>query len=134
MLRSSPFLVFYAWFLLISAYIYSMNLTEEELPSIIKGINMKQIGFVKVQHLPCNPLLVKCLFTAMFWITLRQYMHERFTERQSSALADMVAPLQVTVGTATGKLDKSVLIKIIFSSLISMPIRLMNVLLFRVLK
>ncbi|XP_049822868.1 piezo-type mechanosensitive ion channel component isoform X3 [Aethina tumida] len=102
MLRSSPFLVFYAWFLLISAYIYSMNLTEEELPSIIKGINMKQIGFVKVQHLPCNPLLVKCLFTAMFWITLRQYMHERFTERQSSALADMVAPLQVTVGTATG--------------------------------
>ncbi|CAH0558079.1 unnamed protein product [Brassicogethes aeneus] len=102
MLRSSPFLVIYAWFLLISAYIYSMNLTEDELPSNVQGINLAQIGFVKVTHLPCNPLLVKCLFTAMFWITLRQYMHERMTQRQSSALADMVSPLQVTVGTATG--------------------------------
>ncbi|XP_076270339.1 piezo type mechanosensitive ion channel component isoform X8 [Rhynchophorus ferrugineus] len=101
MLRSSPFLVFYAWFLLISAYIYSMNLTEEELPSVIQGINLSQIGFVKVSILPCNPLLVKCLYTCMFWITLRQYMQERLIERQSSALADMVAPLQLTVGAAT---------------------------------
>ncbi|CAH1133196.1 unnamed protein product [Ceutorhynchus assimilis] len=101
MLRSSPFLVFYAWFLLISAYIYSMNLTETELPSFIKGINLAQIGFVKVTTLPCNPLLVKCLYTCMFWVTLRQYMQERLIERQTSALADMVAPLQLTVGAAT---------------------------------
>lgn len=102
MLRTSPFLVFYAWFLLISAYIYSMDLTESELPSIVKHINLAQIGFVKVTHLPCKPLLVKCLYTTMFWITLRQYMQERQEARQNSALADMVAPLQVTVGTATG--------------------------------
>lgn len=102
MLRSSPFLVFYAWFLLISAYIYSMNLTESELPSSVKGINLAQFGFVKVHTLPCNPLLVKCLFTVMFWIALRQYMHEKKEQRQNSAIADMVAPLQVTVGTATG--------------------------------
>lgn len=102
MLRSSPFLVIYAWFLLLSAYIYSMDLTEEELPSSIKGINFAQIGFQKVTVLPCNPLLVKCLYTVMFWITLRQYIQERREARQTSALADMVAPLQVTVGTATG--------------------------------
>lgn len=102
MLRSSPFLVIYAWFLLLSAYIYSMDLTEEELPSSIQGINLAQIGFDKVKVLPCNPLLVKCLYTVMFWITLRQYVQERKEARQSSALADMVAPLQVTVGTATG--------------------------------
>lgn len=106
MLRSSPFLVFYAWFLLISAYIYSLNSTEEEIPSHIQGFNLAQIGFVKVTQLPCNPLLVKCLYTLMFWIALRQYMHEKMEERQTSALADMVAPLQVTVGTATGVRDE----------------------------
>ncbi|XP_025831153.1 piezo-type mechanosensitive ion channel component [Agrilus planipennis] len=102
MLRSSPFLVFYAWFLLISAYIYSMNLTEDELPSHIKNINLAQIGFQKVTELPCNPLLVKCLYTAMFWITLRQYMQERKEAQRSNTLADMVAPLQVTVTTVQG--------------------------------
>ncbi|CAH1368339.1 unnamed protein product [Tenebrio molitor] len=100
MLRSSPFLVIYAWFLLISAYIYSMNLFENELPSTVQGINLAQIGFQKITVLPCNPLLVKCLFTGMFWITLRQYVQERKAERQNNALADMAAPLQVTVGTA----------------------------------
>lgn len=101
MLRSSPFLVLYAWFLLLSAYVYSMNLTEDELPSSVIGINLAQVGFEKITVLPCNPLFVKCLYTIMFWITLRQYVKERREARQSSALADMVAPLQVTVGAAT---------------------------------
>lgn len=101
MLRSSPFLVMYAQFLLISAYIYSMDLTEEELPSKIQNINLAQIGFQKITVLPCKQLFVKCLYTAMFWVTLRQFMYERQEARQTSALADMVAPLQVTVGTAT---------------------------------
>lgn len=102
MLRSSPFLVTYAWFLLISAYIYSMNLTESELPTTIEGIDMSEIGFQKVKVLPCNPLLVKCLFTAMFWITLRQFVRERIEERQTTALADLASPLQVSVGAAAG--------------------------------
>lgn len=83
-----------------------MDLTEDELPSVIKNINLAQIGFQKVTSLPYLHLLVKCLYTVMFWITLRQYMQERREARQSSALADMVAPLQVTVGTATGTLFK----------------------------
>ncbi|XP_045471013.1 piezo-type mechanosensitive ion channel component isoform X4 [Harmonia axyridis] len=102
MLRSSPFLVLYAWFLLISAYVFCMNLTDAELPSEVQGINLAQIGFVKINVLPFDSLAVKCLFTGMFWITLRQYMQERIAERQNSALADMVAPLQVSVGAAAG--------------------------------
>lgn len=80
-----------------------MDLTEDELPSEIENINFAQIGFEKVTFLPCKQLFVKCLYTTMFWITLRQYMKERKEAKQTSALADMVAPLQVTVGTATGE-------------------------------
>lgn len=105
MLRSSPLLVIYAWFLLLSAYIYSMNLTDSELPSTIEGYSLEEIGFQKITSYPCVPLFVKSLYTIMFWVTLRQFMQERMEERQTSALADMVAPLQVTVGTATGKLS-----------------------------
>lgn len=80
-----------------------MNLTNAELPSKVQGVNLAQIGFVKIRVLPFDSLAVKCLFTGMFWITLRQYMQERISERQSSALADMVAPLEVSVGAAAGK-------------------------------
>jgi len=41
------------------------------------------------------------LYTLFFWITLRQYMQERFERRNTSALEDMAAPLQITVGPAT---------------------------------
>lgn len=108
MLRSSPVLIVYAWFLLLSAYIYSMDLTEAELPTKIGDIKLSQIGFQKVTVLPYQDLLVKAVYTTMFWITLRQYMQERREARQSSALADMVAPLQVTVGTAAGKSPKTI--------------------------
>lgn len=37
----------------------------------------------------------------MFLITLRQYTAERTRQRRSSALRDMVAPLHVSVSTAT---------------------------------
>lgn len=74
----------------------------DELPKSINGIDLEPIGFVKIDELPCKYLFIKCLFTCMFWITLRQFMKERQEAKQTSALADMVAPLQVTVGTATG--------------------------------
>jgi predicted PurR-regulated permease PerM len=41
------------------------------------------------------------LYTLFFWITLRQFMQERFERRNTSALEDMAAPLQITVGPAT---------------------------------
>ncbi|XP_017768658.1 PREDICTED: piezo-type mechanosensitive ion channel component isoform X3 [Nicrophorus vespilloides] len=113
MLRSSPFLVLYAWFLLISAYIYSMNLTDEELPVIIYNIDLAQIGFQKIRIMACTPLFIKCLFTTMFWITLKQYVKEREDARNISVLADMTAPLQISVGAVTDestkKKDKEIL-------------------------
>ncbi|CAH1971749.1 unnamed protein product [Acanthoscelides obtectus] len=104
MLRSSPFLVIYAWFLLISAYIYSVDV---DLPATFEGLDLAEIGFVKMIHLPCAPLFVKCLYTTMFWVTLRQYIQERAEERHSSALADMAAPLQITVGAASAGTNRS---------------------------
>lgn len=37
----------------------------------------------------------------MFWITMRQYTAEKMRQRRSSALRDMIAPLHVSVSTAT---------------------------------
>lgn len=67
----------------------------------MRGISLIQIGFIKDPCLPCRHLLMKSVFTLMFWITLRQLAQERRQQRQSSTLADMVAPLQVTLGAAT---------------------------------
>ncbi|XP_052124815.1 piezo-type mechanosensitive ion channel component isoform X3 [Frankliniella occidentalis] len=101
MLHCSPFLVTYALFLLIAQYVYSLDLTE--LPENVNStINLKQIGFEKpINVSPSKPVLIKSLYTVMFWITLRQYMQERWQARNTSALADMAAPLQITVTTAT---------------------------------
>ncbi|XP_059615886.1 piezo-type mechanosensitive ion channel component isoform X4 [Phlebotomus argentipes] len=106
MLQSSPFVVIYAELLLLAQYIYGMDLNEDELPATIdiKGINLSQIGLVKYTYLPCGPLIMKTIFTLMFWVTLRQMTKERREQRQTSTLADMVAPLQVTVGAATADL------------------------------
>ncbi|XP_017788930.1 PREDICTED: piezo-type mechanosensitive ion channel component [Habropoda laboriosa] len=101
MMKCSPFIVCYAMLLLLMQFIYSMDLTEEELPTEINGINMSEIGFSKADRLSRWHLVVKCLFISMFWITMRQYTAERSNQRRSSALRDMVAPLHVSVSTAT---------------------------------
>ncbi|XP_043794747.1 piezo-type mechanosensitive ion channel component isoform X2 [Apis laboriosa] len=101
MMKCSPFIVFYSMLLVIVQYVYSMDLTEEELPTQINGIQVSEIGFIKTDQLSCWHLVVKCLFLSMFWITMRQYTVERSRERRSSALRDMVAPLHVSVSTAT---------------------------------
>lgn len=43
---------------------------------------------------------------SMFWITMRQYMAERQKQRRTSALRDMVAPLHVSVSTATTAMNQ----------------------------
>ncbi|XP_018346601.1 PREDICTED: piezo-type mechanosensitive ion channel component isoform X2 [Trachymyrmex septentrionalis] len=101
MMKCSPFIVFYATLLLLGQYVYSMDLTDEELPRVVSGVKISEIGFSKADELGRWHLIVKCLFISMFWITMRQYMAERKQQRRSSALRDMVAPLHVTVSTAT---------------------------------
>ncbi|XP_068981162.1 piezo-type mechanosensitive ion channel component isoform X6 [Bombus flavifrons] len=105
MMKCSPFIVIYAMLLLLVQYIYSMDLTEEELPTKINGISVSEIGFSKSEQLSRWHLVVKCLFISMFWITMRQYTAERTRQRRSSALRDMVAPLHVSVSTATAAMN-----------------------------
>ncbi|XP_023298570.2 piezo-type mechanosensitive ion channel component isoform X4 [Lucilia cuprina] len=107
MMRSSPFIVIYGELLLIAQYIYGMDLNNDELPSKvdISGINLKQIGFERPQEngmQPCIPLIVKTSFLLMFWVTLRQFFKEKTDKRRDSTLADIFAPLQLSVGHSIG--------------------------------
>lgn len=106
MLKSSPFIVFYSLFLLLATYIYCLDLNNDELPAYVStpGINLAQIGFIRYTEFPIFHILLKSLFIIMFWITMRQMFVEHKEKRQKSTLADMVAPLQVTVGAATADL------------------------------
>ncbi|KAJ0182013.1 hypothetical protein K1T71_002735, partial [Dendrolimus kikuchii] len=106
MLKTSPILVCYAMLLLIAQYIYGMNLYESELPSNITEVNLRQIGLGRTEGEPCVPLLIKSLFTCMFWVTLRQRVQEIRQRRQSTAITDMAAPLQLTVSTAASVLEE----------------------------
>uniref|UniRef100_A0A8D9ARX6 Piezo-type mechanosensitive ion channel component n=1 Tax=Cacopsylla melanoneura TaxID=428564 RepID=A0A8D9ARX6_9HEMI len=106
MLRSSPVLVFYAEFLLVAQYLYGMDLEDSELP-YIDADGSDQIGFNKVGHYAFKPLIIKTLFTSMFWITLRQYMQERCESQQNSAVRDLMSPLQISVGAAMGTESKT---------------------------
>ncbi|XP_075153442.1 piezo type mechanosensitive ion channel component isoform X2 [Haematobia irritans] len=102
MMRSSLFIVIYAELLLIAQYIYGMDLTNDELPSkiYITGINLQQIGFERPKDnemQPCVPLIVKTSFLLMFWVTMRQFFKEKTEKRRDSTLADMFAPLHLSV-------------------------------------
>ena len=59
MMKCSPFIVTYAMLLLLVQYIYSMDLTEEELPTKINGISVSEIGFIKADQLSRWHLVVK---------------------------------------------------------------------------
>ncbi|XP_034129678.1 piezo-type mechanosensitive ion channel component isoform X9 [Drosophila guanche] len=105
MMRSSPFIVLYAEVLLVAQYIYGMDLNNNELPTKVStaGINLQQIGFERPieNHMrPCVPLIVKTAFVLMFWVTSRQFFKEKRDRRRDSTLADIIAPLQITVGSA----------------------------------
>ncbi|XP_017954206.1 piezo-type mechanosensitive ion channel component isoform X9 [Drosophila navojoa] len=105
MMRSSPFIVLYAELLLVAQYIYGMDLNNNELPTKVStaGINLQQIGFERPieNHMrPCVPLIVKTAFVLMFWVTSRQFFKEKRDRRRDSTLADIIAPLQITVGSA----------------------------------
>ncbi|XP_053201557.1 piezo-type mechanosensitive ion channel component-like isoform X3 [Panonychus citri] len=80
-LKSSFCLVIYAILLLLSQYIFSLDLREDELPQFIGTINLNEIGLKKYFDMSYKPLALKTIFTCMFWITLRQYSEERALSR-----------------------------------------------------
>ncbi|EEB17348.1 conserved hypothetical protein [Pediculus humanus corporis] len=102
MLRSSPYIVVYAEFLLLSQYIFAMDLTEEELPTVVNEVRLDHIGFVKPLNNHMSPILVKTLFTFMFLLTMRQFCRERKEEKENSNLYDLSAPLRLSANTASG--------------------------------
>ncbi|XP_015127425.1 piezo-type mechanosensitive ion channel component isoform X5 [Diachasma alloeum] len=105
MMKCSPFIVTYGTLLVLVGYVFSMNLTEDELPTVIDGFSLSEMGFSKTGQLSSYHLIVKCAFMTMFWITMRQYMSEKIRDQRSSTLRDMVAPLHVTVSAATSAMQ-----------------------------
>lgn len=55
-LKSSFALVLYAISLLISQYIFSLDLTDQELPLVIGNIDLQEIGFKKYHYFSYEPL------------------------------------------------------------------------------
>lgn len=59
MMKCSPFIVFYASLLLLGQFIYFMDLTEQELPTMINGMKISEIGFSKADKLSRWHLVVQ---------------------------------------------------------------------------
>ncbi|VDK64254.1 unnamed protein product [Anisakis simplex] len=106
--KISPYIAFYAQALVLIQFIYSLDLTQAELPDENPGflrqtlyqiivmskheqIKMKlnlgdlQIGFEKPRTAPpCRSILLKFMFTVLFWITVKQRTIEK---RRGEAVA-----------------------------------------------
>lgn len=77
MMISSPFLVIYAVCLLIINYVYGMKFSNDELPPVLNGVNMQQIGLIKYEKYAVIHLLLKSLLTIPFWLTMRTMFQEK---------------------------------------------------------
>uniref|UniRef100_UPI00358F3C92 piezo-type mechanosensitive ion channel component 2 n=1 Tax=Myxine glutinosa TaxID=7769 RepID=UPI00358F3C92 len=73
---SSPFLVIYANTLCCLAYVWSLRLTDAELPPTLGPVQLPPIGLVKEDN-PCLHLGQKLMYTFTFWMLLRQRAKER---------------------------------------------------------
>ncbi|XP_076272842.1 piezo-type mechanosensitive ion channel component-like isoform X2 [Rhynchophorus ferrugineus] len=97
MLRTSPFLILYIWFVLITNYLYSFSLSEQELP--------RYVGFLKLSSgssttsLRWLHLLVQSLFSVIIFSTMRQYRLERVKKKEREELAEIMGPQQSTAET-----------------------------------
>jgi hypothetical protein len=89
MMRCSPFLVVYAIFLLLAQYIYGMDLTDNELPDQVKGVNLRQIGFIKTTELPCEPLFIKVIYC--FYFISEMYIIDFKLSRLSGVVCSVLA-------------------------------------------
>jgi len=60
-LRCSPVVVVYAICLITLQYVYGFNLNDDELPTVVNGYPLKEIGLVKYSY-PVGPLAVQVCF------------------------------------------------------------------------
>ncbi|CAG7819154.1 unnamed protein product [Allacma fusca] len=101
MLVSSPGLAIYAELLLLAQYVYSLNLTDDELPVSVSGVDFAEIGLLKNSKNACVTILIKSLYTMMFWITLRQFVMERKERETTIEDAAQESFRIITVSTTT---------------------------------
>ncbi|XP_071824095.1 piezo-type mechanosensitive ion channel component 1-like isoform X9 [Apostichopus japonicus] len=76
-------LVLYAEALTCITFVYGFQL-EEELPDKVNGINLTEIGFLRVKY-QCLILAGELIFTLIFWLTLRQFLRERCLKKVSTS-------------------------------------------------
>lgn len=70
MMKCSPFIVFYATLLLLGQYVYSMDLNDDELPRVVSGVEISEIGFSKADELSRWHLIVKVYLPQIKFICL----------------------------------------------------------------
>ncbi|KAH1008218.1 hypothetical protein HUJ05_008792 [Dendroctonus ponderosae] len=98
-LVTSPVVVAWVWFLLITSYLYSMDLTEKELPTRYSIFNLKS-GVDRHSDIKWFHLLAKSLFGVIIFVTMRQFFQARALKKQREQLA-------AAVGEAEKSLDDS---------------------------
>lgn len=93
--------------LLILQFIWSLNLTQEELPDENPPF-LRQLGLEKPREYPAFvSLLGNCIFTAMFWVTLKQHIHEKAENKRRDMAEGIGAhPFHVAFTTAYSDLEK----------------------------
>lgn len=64
-LRCSPVVVFYAVCLITLQYIYGFKLNDEELPIMVNGYNLNEIGLDKYDY-PVGPLAIQVCLILMY--------------------------------------------------------------------
>ncbi|GAB1603265.1 piezo-type mechanosensitive ion channel component 1-like isoform X5 [Argonauta hians] len=78
----SPVIVLYAEVLLVIQFVYGLNLTDQELPTVVGDVKMAEIGLIKPE-IPCGNLALQILYTLVFLLTLRQHMREKKLKKES---------------------------------------------------
>ncbi|KAH1020985.1 hypothetical protein HUJ04_010564 [Dendroctonus ponderosae] len=84
MLFMSPFFAIFMYFLLISAYIYSLDLSGQELPSTVGHIDFRS-GINRPNDLKWIELLAKSMLGVLIFTSMRRLLQERTLANQQAA-------------------------------------------------
>ncbi|KAH1027962.1 hypothetical protein HUJ05_001376 [Dendroctonus ponderosae] len=83
MLFMSPFFAIFMYFLLISAYIYSLDLSGQELPSTVGHIDFRS-GINRPNDLKWIELLAKSMIGVLIFTTMRRLLQEKALANQQA--------------------------------------------------
>ncbi|KAL1518044.1 hypothetical protein ABEB36_001730 [Hypothenemus hampei] len=89
-LNSSPVIVAWVWFLLITDYLYSMDLTDRELPSVFGFLDFKS-GIDASSQIKWLHLFTKSLFGVVIFTSMREFWQGRALKQQQQNLDTMTS-------------------------------------------